>query len=89
MYKRIAQQAPALDKYIEQLLNERTFTKEDIEEHKNWVWGMLEESFQRSKDYQPSAKEWLTSAWNGFRVAKGARNRGIASSSHGSSRGRA
>ena len=30
MYKRIAQQLPALDKYIEQLLNERTFTKEDI-----------------------------------------------------------
>jgi 2-oxoglutarate dehydrogenase E1 component len=31
---------------------------------------MLEESFLRSKDYQPSAKEWLTSAWNGFKSPK-------------------
>ena len=70
MYKKIAQQKQALTKYEEQLLNERTFTKEDIEEHKKWVWGMLEESFTRSKDYQPSAKEWLTSAWNGFKSPK-------------------
>lgn len=70
MYKRIAKQRPALDTYIDKLLEEHTFTKEDIEEHKQWVWGMLEESFARSKDYQPSAKEWLTSAWNGFKSPK-------------------
>merc|ERR1712137_593602 len=35
-----------------------------------WVWGMLEESFSRSKDYTPTAKEWLTSAWNGFKSPK-------------------
>lgn len=29
------------------------------------VWGMLEDSFAKSKDYQPTAREWLTSAWNG------------------------
>ena len=70
MYKKIAEQKPALDKYIDRLLSEATFTKEDIDEHKKWVWGMLEESFSRSKDYQPSAKEWLTSAWNGFKSPK-------------------
>jgi len=70
MYKRIAQQKLAIDKYCEKLLSERTFTEEDIEEHKKWVWGMLEESFARSKDYQPTAKEWLTSAWNGFKSPK-------------------
>lgn len=26
---------------------------------------MLEDSFSKSKDYQPTAREWLTSAWNG------------------------
>ena len=67
MYKRIAEQKPALDIYIDQLLEERAFTIEDIDEHNKWVWGMLEESFARSKDYTPSAKEWLTSAWNGFK----------------------
>ena len=70
MYKKIAQQKLALDKYEDLLLSERTFTREDIDEHKKWVWGMLEESFTRSKDYQPSAKEWLTSAWNGFKSPK-------------------
>jgi 2-oxoglutarate dehydrogenase E1 component len=70
MYKRISEQKPQLAKYEEKLLKERTFTKEDIEEHKKWVWGMLTESFDRSRDYQPSAKEWLTSAWNGFKSPK-------------------
>ncbi|EOD46907.1 putative alpha-ketoglutarate dehydrogenase complex subunit protein [Neofusicoccum parvum UCRNP2] len=70
MYKRIAEQKPALDKYVDKLLQEGTFTKEDVDEHKAWVWGMLEESFSRSKDYQPTAKEWLTSAWNGFKSPK-------------------
>lgn len=70
MYKRIAEQTPQLDKYVQQLLNENTFTKEDIEEHKKWVWGMLNDSFDRSKDYQSTSREWLTSAWNGFKSPK-------------------
>ncbi|KAF1984307.1 2-oxoglutarate dehydrogenase-like protein [Aulographum hederae CBS 113979] len=70
MYKRIAEQKAALDTYVNRLIDEGTFTKDDIDEHKKWVWGMLEESFTRSKDYQPSAKEWLTSAWNGFKSPK-------------------
>ncbi|MCJ1365495.1 2-oxoglutarate dehydrogenase E1 component [Acarospora aff. strigata] len=70
MYKRISQQKPQIDKYVDQLLREKTFTKEDIEEHKKWVWGMLSDSFERSRDYQPTAKEWLTSAWNGFKSPK-------------------
>ena len=70
MYKRINEQPPALDTYIQRLLDAKTFTKEDIDEHKKWVWGMLEDSFARSKDYQPTAREWLTSAWNGFKSPK-------------------
>ncbi|TLD20915.1 2-oxoglutarate dehydrogenase E1 component mitochondrial precursor [Venturia nashicola] len=70
MYKRIAEQKPALDIYVNRLLAEKTFTKEDVDEHKQWVWGMLEESFARSKTYLPTSKEWLTSAWNGFKSPK-------------------
>ncbi|KAF3388706.1 2-oxoglutarate dehydrogenase [Penicillium rolfsii] len=70
MYKRIASQKSQLDKYVEKLINEGTFTKEDIDEHKKWVWGMLNDSFDRSKDYQPTGKEWLTSAWNNFKTPK-------------------
>ncbi|KAG8530955.1 2-oxoglutarate dehydrogenase E1 component [Bacidia gigantensis] len=70
MYKRIEEQKSALAKYEEKLLKEGSFTKEDIEEHKQWVWGMLSSSFDASKNYQPTSKEWLTSAWNGFKSPK-------------------
>ncbi|KAK1832710.1 thiamine diphosphate-binding protein [Podospora conica] len=70
MYKRIQNQSPQIEAYVNQLLKEGTFTKEDVEEHKQWVWGMLEESFAKSKDYQPTSKEWTTSAWNGFKSPK-------------------
>lgn len=70
MYKRIAEKESQLNKYINKLLEEKTFTKEDIEEHKQWVWGMLNDSFERRKDYQPTSREWLTSAWNNFKSPK-------------------
>ena len=70
MYKKIEGQESQLKQYEGKLLREQTFTKEDIEEHKKWVWGMLTESFERSRDYQPTAREWLTSAWNGFKSPK-------------------
>ncbi|KAI9741322.1 MAG: 2-oxoglutarate dehydrogenase E1 component [Cirrosporium novae-zelandiae] len=70
MYKRINEQKTSLKKYIDRLLADNTFTKDDIDEHQKWVWGMLNDSFDRSKDYQPTAREWLTSAWNGFKSPK-------------------
>jgi len=70
MYKRIQEKIPQIDIYVNKLLEDGTFTKEDVEEHKQWVWGMLEESFTKSKDYQPTSKEWTTSAWNGFKSPK-------------------
>jgi 2-oxoglutarate dehydrogenase E1 component len=70
MYKRIAEKTHQLDQYVAKLIQEGSFTKEDIEEHKKWVWGMLNDSFDRSRDYQPTSREWLTSAWNGFKTPK-------------------
>ena len=70
MYKKIAKQESQLKKYEGKLLQEKSFTKEDIDEHKKWVWNMLSESFDKSKDYTPTAKEWLTSAWHGFKTPK-------------------
>lgn len=70
MYKRIQAQKPGIDQYVDQLIKDKVFTKEDIDEHKAWCWSMLEESFAKSKDYEPTAKEWLTSAWEGFASPK-------------------
>ncbi|KAG7122539.1 2-oxoglutarate dehydrogenase like protein [Verticillium longisporum] len=70
MYKRIQSHKSQIAIYVDKLIKDGTFTKEDVEEHKQWVWGMLEESFTKSKDYQPTSKEWTTSAWNGFKSPK-------------------
>ncbi|PWW77299.1 2-oxoglutarate dehydrogenase, E1 component [Tuber magnatum] len=70
MYRKIAEKQAALDRYITRLKQEGTFTENDIQEHKDWVWSMLEDSFAKSRDYQPTAREWLTSAWNGFKTPK-------------------
>lgn len=70
MYKKISQKKSVLDIYSQKLVDEGSFTKEDIEEHKKWVWNLLEEAFARSKDYVPSQKEWLASAWDGFKTPK-------------------
>ena len=67
MYKVIESKESSLPIYEQKLLKEGSFTKEDIDEHKQWVWGMLTSSFEKSRDYQSTSKEWLTSAWNGFK----------------------
>ncbi|KAK9453832.1 thiamine diphosphate-binding protein [Dipodascopsis uninucleata] len=70
MYKKIAVQKPVLDIYTSQLIEEGSFSKSDIDEHKKWVWGLLEESFNKAKDYEPTTREWLSSAWDGFKTPK-------------------
>lgn len=70
MYQKIASKKGVIDYYTKQLLDEGTFTKEDIEEHKKWVWGLLEESFGKSKEYEPTSREWLTTPWEDFKSPK-------------------
>ncbi|KAK9767478.1 2-oxoglutarate dehydrogenase E1 component [Basidiobolus ranarum] len=67
MYRHIANQAPVLEKYIEQLVQEGSISKKEIEENKERVWNTLEESYAKSKDYEPTSREWLSSSWNGFK----------------------
>lgn len=70
MYKKISQKKSVLDIYSKQLIEEGSFTQDDINEHKKWVWDLLESSFNNSKDYVPTGKEWLASAWDGFKTPK-------------------
>jgi len=41
-----------------------------IDEHKDWVWGILEGSFRRIENYQPSARKWRNAALKGFISSK-------------------
>lgn len=70
MYKKIAEKKSVIDYYTKQLVDEGTFTKEDIDEHKKWVWNLLEESFDKSKEYKPTSREWLTTPWEDFKSPK-------------------
>lgn len=70
MYKQIAKQKSVIDVYTDKLITEGSFSKESIDSHKKWVWGMFEEAFEKSKDYRPTAREWLTAAWENFKSPK-------------------
>lgn len=70
MYKKIAEKKSVIDYYTKQLIEEGTFTAEDIDEHKKWVWNILEESFSKSKEYEPTSREWLTTPWEDFKSPK-------------------
>ncbi|KAI0920049.1 2-oxoglutarate dehydrogenase E1 component [Taiwanofungus camphoratus] len=66
MYKAIEKQPTPLTQYTKFLVGRGTFTEKDIEEHKKWVWGMLEKAANAAKDYVPTSKEWLSASWQGF-----------------------
>ena len=66
MYQAIAKQPTTLTQYSKFLVGRGTFTEKDIEEHKKWVWGMLEKAAAAAKDYVPTSKEWLSASWPGF-----------------------
>jgi 2-oxoglutarate dehydrogenase E1 component len=63
MYKAIHKQKRVLEKYIDQLLNEKIFPKEKIEENKKNVWAVLEASYEKGKTYEPTSREWIASTW--------------------------
>ncbi|CCF60231.1 hypothetical protein KAFR_0J01660 [Kazachstania africana CBS 2517] len=67
MYKKIAEQQSVIDAYTEKLIEEGTFSKKDIDEHKKWVWDLFESAFAKAKDYVPNDREWLTAAWENFK----------------------
>ncbi len=66
MYKAIEKHPSPLTVYSNFLVGRQTFTEADIEEHKKWVWGMLEKAAAGAKDYVPTSKEWLSASWQGF-----------------------
>ncbi len=66
MYQAIEKQPTPLTVYTKFLVGRGTFTEKDIDEHKKWVWGMLETAAEGAKDYVPTGKEWLSASWPGF-----------------------
>lgn len=65
MYEAIAKQPPVLEQYLDSLKKEGVFTDKEIDENRTRVQNLLQESYSRSKDYNPTSREWLSSSWPG------------------------
>lgn len=59
---------PVVQKYIDELIAEKSFTLAEIEEMKSRIWGILEENYEGSKTYKSNSKEWVSSTWPGFKA---------------------
>ncbi|RKP16674.1 hypothetical protein ROZALSC1DRAFT_25004 [Rozella allomycis CSF55] len=70
MYKEIGKKKRAFDLYVDDLIKNKVFEKSLVEEHKKKVWKILEDSYEKSKSYLPTSREWVSSAWNGFKSPK-------------------
>ncbi|PLW37328.1 hypothetical protein PCASD_09642 [Puccinia coronata f. sp. avenae] len=66
MYQAISKQPPTLKIYTDHLIKEGSFTEQEINKHKEWVWSMMEKAYEGSQDYNPTSREWLSSSWDGF-----------------------
>jgi 2-oxoglutarate dehydrogenase E1 component len=68
MYKKINSMTPVIEKYMQQLLNEGTLTPEEAKAMKDRIWSILETSYEKSKTYKPTPKEWVSSNWAGIKA---------------------
>ncbi|XP_068637184.1 uncharacterized protein [Aristolochia californica] len=67
MYQVIRNHPRALDIYQNQLLQSGQLSKEDIEKINNKVNTILNEEYEKSKDYVPRKRDWLSAYWSGFK----------------------
>ena len=68
MYQAINKQPAVAKIYADQLTKEGSLSADEVEANKKRVWGILEESYSRSKDYKPTSREWLSSSWPGKKI---------------------
>ncbi len=76
MYKKIAEQSTAREKYSAQLVSEKVITAEEAQEMVDAFHAHLEEAFQASENYEPGDADFLEGAWDGMKVASGDARRG-------------
>ncbi|EGC32978.1 hypothetical protein DICPUDRAFT_56740 [Dictyostelium purpureum] len=67
MYDKIAKQIPIIEKYSQQLVNEKVLTQEQYLQIKNIIHESYEKGYQEGMKYTPKASDWLESRWEGFK----------------------
>jgi len=76
MYKKIAEQETAREKYAKQLIAEKVITEEEGRMMINEFEAYLEEAFKAVQDYKPNDADFLEGAWQGMKVAESGPRRG-------------
>lgn len=66
MYRAIKKHTDPFRLYQQKLLKEGVFTQPDIDTVCDSVTKVMQEEFERAKDYVPAARDWLSSYWEGF-----------------------
>eukprot|EP00775_Hariotina_reticulata_P006514 gene6515-6741_t len=66
MYKAIRQHKNAHQQYVERLLAENSLSKAEVRAIHDRVQHLLNSEFDESRNYKPTAKDWLASHWQGF-----------------------
>lgn len=67
MYQAIAKQTPVYELYKARLLAEGALTRAEVDAIETKILTSYEGSYKASKTYVPTAKEWVSSHWQGFR----------------------
>ena len=57
----------SLSLYEKKLIENGLLSKDEIDKLKAKVMGILNEEFERSKDYVPHKRDWLSAFWAGFK----------------------
>lgn len=70
MYKAIAGITPVFDAYADRLLGEGLIDGAQLEALRRKVLDHFEAKYAESKSYKPTAKEWVSSRWQGFMTPK-------------------
>lgn len=58
---------PALEQYKVKLVQSGKMTEEEIQKMQDQVMSILNDEFNKSKDYIPKTRDWLAAYWSGFK----------------------
>ena len=67
MYNAIKKHPNPLEVYKQRLLSEKSMTGEETEGIQKKINNIMNSEFENAKSYQPKARDWLSSHWEGFK----------------------
>ncbi|KAF4966459.1 hypothetical protein FSARC_5865 [Fusarium sarcochroum] len=73
MYQKVAAQTPTLEKYVQKLVSEGSFTSEEIDSLRENVWNRLNEIYDGSKEFV-SSRDTFTAPWQQLKSPESLKN---------------